>query len=60
MAVVAGIEQDTGSRRLAGSMFCQRWQVWLTGKEQCFTVRRTGATLHWVSSDGMSGTARAN
>ena len=57
MAVFAGVSEDRGSWRIAGAQFCQRWQVWNQGKEQCFSVVRDGGTLRWTSNDGMSGTA---
>jgi hypothetical protein len=57
MGVFAGVSEDRGSWRIAGAQFCQRWQVWNKGKEQCFSVVRDGGTLRWTSNDGMSGTA---
>lgn len=59
MGLFAGVSEDRGSWRIAGNRFCQRWSVWNKGKEQCFTVSRTGTTVRWVSNDGMSGTAYA-
>ncbi len=57
MALFSGVYKDTGRWRISGDRFCQRWKTWNSGKEQCFAVRRKGGTLHWVSNDGMSGTA---
>lgn len=57
MQAFSGYYQDTGTWRITSSQFCQRWKTWLKGKEQCFTVRQKGDTLHWTSNDGMSGTA---
>jgi hypothetical protein len=57
MGVFAGVSEDRGSWRIAGAQFCQRWQVWYMGKEQCFSVVRDGSMLRWTSNDGMSGTA---
>lgn len=59
MQLFAGTYRDTGTWRISGDSFCQRWQTWNGGKEQCFTVQRDGGTMHWSSSDGMTGTASA-
>lgn len=59
MGLFAGVSEDRGTWRIAGDSFCQRWSVWNSGKEQCFTVSRTGSTVRWVSNDGMTGTAYA-
>lgn len=59
MAVFSGIYKDTGTWRINGNSFCQKWKTWNGGREQCFSVRRKGQTLHWKSNDGMSGTAYA-
>ncbi len=59
MGLFAGVSEDRGTWRIQGSQFCQRWTVWNKGKEQCFTVSRTGTTVRWVSNDGMTGTAVA-
>lgn len=53
-----GVSEDHGTWRIAGNQFCQRWNIWRGGAEQCFSVMRTGSTLRWASNDGMSGTAR--
>jgi hypothetical protein len=53
-----GVEEDHGTWRISGDQFCQRWKLWQSGREQCFSVMRTGSTLRWASNDGMSGTAR--
>lgn len=57
MQLFSGVYRDTGSWRITGNQFCQRWQTWNKGREQCFTVRKKGATMYWTSNDGMSGTA---
>ena len=58
MAVFSGgIEEDRGTWRISGNQFCQRWKLWQAGREQCFSVMRTGSTLRWASNDGMTGTA---
>lgn len=59
MGLFAGVSEDRGTWRIQGNQFCQRWSVWNKGKEQCFTVSRTGTTVRWVSDDGMTGTAVA-
>ncbi|MDX2306750.1 MAG: hypothetical protein NW216_00765 [Hyphomicrobium sp.] len=60
MQIYSGHYEDRGTWRIAGNRFCQRWNIWYKGKEQCFTVRRAGSTLKWTSNDGMSGTAYAS
>ncbi len=58
MAIYSGgIGEDQGTWRISGNQFCQRWKIWQAGREQCFSVTRTGSTLRWASNDGMSGTA---
>ncbi|HET6390966.1 hypothetical protein [Hyphomicrobium sp.] len=58
MAVYSGgITEDHGTWRIAGNKFCQRWKTWQAGREQCFSVSRSGSTLRWASNDGMTGTA---
>ncbi|WP_339083429.1 hypothetical protein [Hyphomicrobium sp. ghe19] len=58
MAVLSGgISEDRGTWRISGNQFCQRWNLWQAGREQCFSVTRTGSTLRWASNDGMTGTA---
>lgn len=59
MQVFSGTYKDTGTWRVSGNRICQRWTVWMKGKEQCFTVTRSGSTMQWTSNDGMSGTATA-
>ncbi|MFN0219909.1 MAG: hypothetical protein ACKVP4_13970 [Hyphomicrobium sp.] len=59
MGLFAGVSEDRGTWRIAGNRFCQRWSVWNSGNEQCFSVSRTGSTVRWVSNDGMTGTAYA-
>lgn len=60
MQVFSGHYEDRGTWRISGNRFCQRWNIWYKGKEQCFTVSRAGSTLKWTSNDGMSGTAYAS
>jgi len=58
MAVYSGgVGEDRGTWRISGNQFCQRWTIWQAGREQCFSVSRTGSTLRWASNDGMTGTA---
>ncbi len=57
MAAFYGVYKDTGNWRVSGDRFCQKWNTWNGGKEQCFTVTRKNGKLHWRSDDGMSGTA---
>lgn len=57
MGLFAGVSEDRGTWRIAGTQFCQRWSVWNKGKEQCFSVSRNGGGISWISNDGMSGTA---
>lgn len=59
MGAYAGVSRDQGSWWVAGNQVCQRWKIWMSGKTQCFTVRRSGTAMYWTSNDGMSGTARA-
>lgn len=58
MAIYSGgVGEDRGTWRISGNQFCQRWTIWQSGREQCFSVTRTGSTLRWASNDGMTGTA---
>lgn len=59
MQVFSGYYKDTGTWRISGNRLCQRWNIWLKGKEQCFSVSRSGSVMRWTSNDGMSGTATA-
>jgi hypothetical protein len=59
MKLYAGIGEDRGTWWIAGNRLCQKWDVWHGGKQQCFSLSRTGTTVHWQSNDGMSGTAYA-
>lgn len=52
-----GPDRDSGSWWISGNQLCQRWGSWLQGRQHCFTVRISGRTLHWRSSDGQSGIA---
>jgi hypothetical protein len=60
MGLFSGVSEDRGSWRIQGNQFCQRWTTWNKGKEQCFTVSRSGGKVRWQSNDGMSGTAVAS
>jgi hypothetical protein len=60
MGVFAGVSEDRGTWRIQGNRICQRWGIWNGGKEQCFSVSRTGSTVRWISNDGMTGTAYAS
>lgn len=57
LAALTGREQDSGHWWIAGDQLCQRWRVWLDGSAHCFTLRVSGAQLHWRRGDGSSGTA---
>lgn len=59
MIALTGSSRDSGTWRIAGKQFCQRWNVWYGGKEQCFSISKTGSTVHWRSSEGHTGTAVA-
>jgi hypothetical protein len=51
--------QDSGRWWVDGNRLCQQWTTWENGKVFCFTLRRTGpASLFWVRSDGLEGSAR--
>lgn len=52
-----GPERDSGHWWVASNRICQRWDVWLSAKPYCFTVRVDGAVVHWRTDDGRSGTA---
>lgn len=60
MLAFAGAASDTGTWRISGNRFCQRWNTWYGGKEQCFTVTKTGNQVRWQSNDGYSGVAYAS
>lgn len=59
MQLFSGYYKDAGTWRISGNRLCQRWNIWLKGKEQCFTVSRAGNVMRWTSNDGMTGTATA-
>lgn len=50
--------QDSGKWWVADDQLCQQWTSWMNGKQYCYKLSRRGATVHWVRSDGRSGTAR--
>jgi len=49
---------DSGKWWVAKDQLCQKWTSWMNGKQYCYKLSRSGATVHWVRSDGRSGTAR--
>lgn len=57
LATVTGVARDRGRWWVSHDKLCQRWNTWLDGKAHCVTLRQNGNTLHWVASDGKSGTA---
>lgn len=60
VAAMAGESKlsDSGKWWIKGGMLCQRWRHWLDGKTYCFSLKQAGATIHWTSTSGHSGTAR--
>jgi hypothetical protein len=52
-----GTEKDRGQWWIADDRLCQRWYRWLDAKQYCFKLQRSGATVHWLRDDGLSGTA---
>jgi len=60
VAAMAGESKlsDSGKWWIKGSMLCQRWRHWLDGKTYCFSLKQSGATIHWTSTSGHRGTAR--
>jgi len=60
MLAFAGSAKDNGTWRISGNQFCQRWNVWYKGKEQRFSVSKTGNRVQWRSNDGYTGTAYAS
>lgn len=59
MGLYAGVSEDRGTWRIDGNRLCQTWTIWKGAKEQCFSLSRTGSTVRWTSTDGMTGTAYA-
>jgi len=57
LAQFTGSESDTGTWWVAREKLCQQWSTWLDGKAFCYTLRREGATVFWIRSDGRTGTA---
>ncbi|MEL6752342.1 MAG: hypothetical protein AAFO70_09700 [Pseudomonadota bacterium] len=50
--------KETGTWRARGGKLCQTFPTWYKGRENCFTLTKTGpSTLNWVRDDGYSGTA---
>lgn len=52
-----GTQKDNGQWWITGDRLCQRWYQWLDARPHCFSLRRIGATVHWLRDDGLSGTA---
>ncbi|HRD76320.1 MAG TPA: hypothetical protein PK264_10315 [Hyphomicrobiaceae bacterium] len=57
MSLYTGQERDKGTWWISGDKLCQRWQAWLDGRQHCVSIKMTGQTFHWVSSDGRKGSA---
>lgn len=57
LAQFTGSVSDTGNWWVAREKLCQRWSTWLDAKAFCYTLRREGATVSWIRSDGRTGTA---
>lgn len=57
MQLYLGNERDAGHWWVAANRICQKWDVWLSAKPYCFTVRLDGRLVHWRTDDGRSGTA---
>jgi hypothetical protein len=57
MALYTGQERDKGTWWISGDRLCQRWQAWLDGQQHCVSIRISGQTFHWVSTDGRKGSA---
>ncbi|MHA1134379.1 MAG: hypothetical protein ACTSRM_08870 [Alphaproteobacteria bacterium] len=49
---------DSGKWWVANDQLCQKWTSWMDSKQYCYKLSRRGGTVHWVRSDGRSGTAR--
>jgi hypothetical protein len=49
---------DRGTWWIVQDRLCQRWNRWLNGESYCYTFTHEGRTVHWVRSDGRTGTAR--
>jgi hypothetical protein len=49
---------DSGKWWVADDQLCQKWTIWMDGKQYCYKLTRQGAKVTWVRHDGRSGTAR--
>lgn len=58
LAGYLGAAQDEGQWWIEKAKLCQRWNVWFKGEQQCLKFKQAGQTIHWVSDNGKSGTAR--
>lgn len=57
LAGYSGPETDRGTWWIAKDRLCQRWDVWLDGRQHCYRMQREGNTVHWSRDDGRTGTA---
>lgn len=58
LAGFLGSATDEGDWWIDKGKLCQRWKVWFKGEQQCLKFKQSGQTIHWVSDNGRSGTAR--
>lgn len=58
LARYTGSVADSGTWWIKRNKLCQRWNRWLDGKRQCFTLRARGNKIYWRRNDGKEGTAR--
>lgn len=58
LSMYVGAERDTGRWWIKSDQVCQKWDVWLSARAYCFTLRVVGRTVHWKRNDGEAGTAR--
>ncbi len=57
LSMYVGAERDTGRWWIKSDQVCQKWEVWLSARAYCFTLRVVGRTVHWTRNDGEAGTA---
>ena len=57
LGMITGREEDRGHWWVSGDQLCQKWSFWLDNQSYCFTLRVSGAKVHWRRNDGKSGTA---
>jgi hypothetical protein len=55
MANYLGRSYDTGTWWIADNQLCQKWKMWMDSKSYCFTLRQSGAKVHWTRNDGLKG-----